>query len=575
MTLGEDPSSEFIDNEGRLFGYINIVDAAIVALLIVTVVAGAAFVVLSSPSTMGSETASTHATLDLGVQPPGIATAIDENDTYEPTPQSTLTITDIYRVPEDDGVRTFARVNLTGPSTESGMIYDGAPPRLGRDVLLTTSRYNTTGDITAVGESRSLPLADRTVTLRTTLPSYRADEFSVGQQIRLDGRTIATIDDVTRYDGNGSSQLFLEASLRVYAPNGATQFGSTLVRDGATVRLPGEETLVPMTVERLDGFERTSTTVRATTTVPADTARSIAAGDEFFVGDQSVARIDSLAIYDTNATDRKEVYANVTLQTVQIGERPQFGSTIVHQGVSVPFQTADYDLDFRVDRVGQGLEMSSTQVLVTDTVSSDVAANITTGDRYIVAGQSIATVESATTYGTGDPDRRDVYLGLTLETLDHGELPRFGSAVVRRGATIPFNTAAYELDGRIQRVGTTELPGTPITGNATIEIRNIEPSLADNIEVGMTDRSGDQTLARIISVERENATVVLTSDDGQIYRREHPVNQDVTITVELALRETTAGLRFKGRILQQGQPIRLNLGSLTVEGVLVSPIHEN
>jgi len=674
MPLGEDTSTGLIDDEGRLFGYVNVVDLLVVLLVLAVGVAGFALLFGSSPV---SDRASTHATLDLGTQSPSVAAAINDGDVSQLNENSNLTVTDVYRVPGENGQRTFVRVNLTGPDTETGLSFDGAPPRLGRNLTITTNQYNTTGDITAVGDSDTLSLREQTVTLQTTLPSYRADEFRSGQQIRLNEQTIATIEDVVRYEiaGESRTRLFVEADLRVYTADGVTRFGAALVQEGATIRLPGDGAPIAMTIERVGEFERTTTTIRGTATVTTEEAEQVSEGDEFVVGDQAAATINSLAIYDTDEADRKRVYATLTLQTVQIGDRPQFGSTIVRQDTSVPFRTDSYeltvqiqrvglgidrstttalvtdtvtaedaarvtagdtylvggrtaatiesaavydtgdpdrkqvfanvtlqtlevgdrpqfgettvrqgstipfrtdayDLDAQIERVGQGLEQSSTQVLVTDTINSDAAANISEGDQYVAGGRSIATVESVTTYGTGNPDRRDVYVGLTLETLDYGDLPRFGSTLVRQGATIPFQTDAYELSGRIERVGSTSLPGTPQTGNATIEIRNIEPSLADSIEPDLTDRSGDRVVAQITSVQRENATIVLTSDDGQIYQREHPINQDVTVTAELSLRQTAAGLRFKGQVLQQGRTIRLNLGSITVEGVLVSPIRE-
>jgi hypothetical protein len=292
------------------------------------------------------------------------------------------------------------------------------------------------------------------------------------------------------------------------------------------------------------------------------------------VGGQTVGTLESVAVYDTGQPDRKAIYATLSLETLALGDRPRFGSTLIRQGASVPFETENYELDARIERVERELARSTTTVLVTDTVDADDAAAIAEGDQYIVAGQSVATVESVDAYGTGDPAQRQVYVGLALETVGYGELPRFGSTIIQKGASIPFQTEAYELDGQIQRIGTTEQPGTPTTVNATLEIDNVDPSFAESIRTGLTETSGDRTVARVTSVERENATVVLTSDDGQIYMREHPVNQDVTITVELAARTTDAGIRFKGDLLQQGSTIRLDLGTVTVEGELIGPIRD-
>ena len=673
MPLGEDSSTGLIDDEGRLFGYVNIVDVIVVLLVVAVGVAG--FALLFGSSSPASGNAWTHATLDLGVQSPNVADAISEGDTYEPRGDSNLTVTDVYRVPEGAGQRTVVRVNLTGPLTESGLRYDGTPPRLGRNLTVSTDRYNASGDITAVGADDTLALEERPVVLETTLPSYRAEEFVADQQIQLGDRTIATVEEVTRYDeGSDRTRLYLQASLQTYTSEGLTRFGGTIVQEGETVRLPGDDSLVAMEITRAGaGFERTETTVLATETVTAaeadeiddgdtylvgeqtaatieevrfydtddpdrkemyatvtlgtltlgerpqfgstivrqgatvpfeteeydlelsvdrvdsglersttrallsdtvsaDEASAIAENDTYLVGGQTVATIESVAVYDTADPDQKDVYANATLQTLAIGERPQLGSTTVRQGATVPFVTNDYELDARIERLETGLERASTTVLVTDTLDVEDAAAIEEGDQYVVAGHPVATVESVDVYGTGDPDRREVYVGLSLSTLEYGELPRFGSTLIQRGATVPFETETYELAGEIRRIGTTDQPGTPTTGTVTLEIDNVEPSLADSIEPGMAEQSGDRIVAQITDVTRENATIVLTSDDGQIYQREHPINQDVTVTADLALRQTDAGIRFKGQLLQRGSTVRLDLGSVTISGEVVGPI---
>jgi hypothetical protein len=93
--------------------------------------------------------------------------------------------------------------------------------------------------------------------------------------------------------------------------------------------------------------------------------------------------------------------------------------------------------------------------------------------------------------------------------------------------------------------------------------------MADGLRAGLAETSGNRTIARVTAVERRNASVVVTGDDGRIYEREHPIDEEVTLTVELAVRRTDAGVRFKGAPLQQGDTVVLDLGSATIEGVLI------
>ena len=78
------------------------------------------------------------------------------------------------------------------------------------------------------------------------------------------------------------------------------------------------------------------------------------------------------------------------------------------------------------------------------------------------------------------------------------------------------------------------------------------------------------SIARLTDVERSESTVVLTSDDGNIYERTHPVNQDIQLTAELSVRETVTGATFKGQTLQRGRTVVLDLGTVTVEATVVT-----
>jgi hypothetical protein len=86
----------------------------------------------------------------------------------------------------------------------------------------------------------------------------------------------------------------------------------------------------------------------------------------------------------------------------------------------------------------------------------------------------------------------------------------------------------------------------------------------------MTESFGGDTIARITRVQRENATVITRGQDGNIYQRDHPVNRDVTLSANLSVRETEAGVTFKGQTLQQGRVVTLDLGTVTIRATVVS-----
>ena len=139
---------EILDEKGRLFGVVNVIDALAVLLVLAVVAAGAALVLGSEPEPE-PEFASTHATLDLGTQPDYIVAQLNEGDTYSPGGTDNLTITDVRLEPRTNGqtaavVRVELETELTADDT---FLYNDGPPRLGRTLQIVTDEYQVEGTL--------------------------------------------------------------------------------------------------------------------------------------------------------------------------------------------------------------------------------------------------------------------------------------------------------------------------------------------------------------------------------------------------------------------------------------------
>ncbi|MUV59819.1 DUF4330 family protein [Halobacterium sp. CBA1126] len=360
---------QLLDDEGNLFGIVNVVDALVVLFVLAVVAAGAAFVLQPDPEPAPEpDRVTMDATLDLGTQPSYLIEEIDAGDTYSPSGDAELEITDVHLAPQDDSTRVILGVTLSGPASEEDTItYAGAPPRVGRSLDIQTSTYQVSGTL----------------------------------------------------------------------------------RD-----------------------------------------------------------------------------------------------------------------------LGSGPQTTTTDVVIEDTVSTDTATTIEPGDTYTLGDTEIATVESVHAYGTNNTDRKRVLVGLSLATLqDDGDV-RFGGTTIQAGTTIPVRTSEYSLAGSIQRVGATDPQGEMATRTMTLQLEDVPPTKADSIHTGLTETVRGTTIADITDVDREAATVILTSRDGNIYERNHPVNQDLTLTAELTVRETATGVTFKGHPIQQGSPVTLDLGTTTIRATV-------
>jgi hypothetical protein len=134
--------------------------------------------------------------------------------------------------------------------------------------------------------------------------------------------------------------------------------------------------------------------------------------------------------------------------------------------------------------------------------------------------------------------------------------------------TLP--TSDYTVTGQIEQVGGDIRLGATTTRTVTLRMDEVREDFAEAIEPGMVERAGDTTVARVTGVATEPSLIIATGDDGSVNVVDHPVDREVTITADLQLRETPAGLAFKSEQLRQGSTVTLDLGTVVVEATVVS-----
>jgi len=665
---------EFIDEDGRIFGTINVVDALVVLFVLAVGLAGIVLVTGANPQ---ESIETRYVTLDLGTQPEFVIDQIETGDVDRLSGEpGNITITDTYRTTAVNGTNAVVRAAVTKPQSASSFTVGGEPLRVGQNIEFENESYVVETTIRDIGTRPTLPTEQRSVVLRGTVPTDVANDVTADMDILVSGNTIATVEDVAAYEANSPDRrtLFLETDLRTYVSGDTARFGETRLEPGRSLSLPVAGYQFSGTIDSVDSaINQTSRKVLVTSTVSAETAEEIETGDAYRIAGREIANIEDFTVYDTDNPDRKRVfaglsvrtlgysedprfgtqsiqegaklpfrtgdydfeanvlrtetadpqlatknivvtdivdadtardmregdtyqvsdhtvatienltaygtsnpertriYAGLSIQTLEFGERPQFGTQTVRDGATLPFRTPDYDFNGNiVERRSSDLQLRTEQILVTDIVDVDVARGMTEGDAYRVAGEATATIEKVAVYGTNDPDRKRVYVGLSVRTLGYGEVPRFGANTqLREGATIPFRTPDYQLSGEIVRLGTFVEPGQSTTRIVTLQMENVSPERANSVRAGLTETNADQTIARVTDVDVQPAIVTLTSESGDIYEREHPVNKDVTLTVELSVRERDSSVRFKGRTLQEGNQVTLDLGTTTITATVI------
>jgi hypothetical protein len=459
-----------------LFGVVNVVDALVVLLVLAVVAAGAAFVLSSGDDEASApEPETRYATVDLGKQPSYVANLVGRGDEVTYDGGETLTVTDVYVTDQGNNKRVLARVELESPPGESeAFTFDDAPPRVGRELAISTKEYSASGRITSVSErDRTLDLVNRTVLLEGTLSMEEAARLS-------------TNDSVVR-------------------------------------------------------------------------------------GNETVASVESFQLYGTDDPNQRRAIVVVDLLAHRDADQARFGSTPLRLGESIQLQTGEYSLTGSIVRVGAGdLPISERDVLLRTKMSADDAKALSAGDEYAVGGQRVGTVRSVDAYATGNPGQRLVYVGVTYVTYEPRAQPQFAGQVVREGALLPFRTDEYEFQGRVVRENALEQRGEETTRTVSLEIEGAQPDVVDSLEPGMRERVNGDTIAVVEDVSVEPAQVVLTSDDGNVYLREHPVKKDVEITAELQVRESITGVSFKGESIRPGDTVLIDLGTVTIRATVTS-----
>lgn len=562
---------ELIDEQGRLFGYVNVIDALVILLVASVVIAGLVFILSPDPAKPDTR----FATVDLGPQPSHIIEEVDVGDLVELEGHAdNLTITDVYYGPAEEGDgHLIVRTEVNGERVEViedawQFTFGGEPLRGGQALSIETLDYEADGEITRVErEDPDLRTSETAVFSIATVSAGISDDLAVGDTYTVNGQEVGTIESLRLYPTEDSERLaLLGLSLQTHDRTGVPHFGADPVRVGTAVDF--ETDLYNVSAVVLDRgtteLATEETTVLLESNLTRGEAENLAAGDTFTVDGETVAEIDDVAFFP-GAEDEVTAVVAATYATHLEGDDVRFGDRSVRTGAPLPFETGEYEFIGEIrERDIDGLVVQEQAVVIETEVSRSIADRIEIGDTHEIAGVGLANVEEMSVYPTADRETKRVFLGLELVAEARSDGLTYGDRDLRDGETIPFRTDAYDIAGEIVDPDGLAEPGEPMTTSVTLEKRNVRPERADRIAVEATERIGGEELAEITDKHERPAEVVLESEDGDIFEREHPVNKDLTLEAELVTRDAGETLRFHGEDLREGDEIVLDLGRIIV-----------
>lgn len=507
---------------------------------------------------------------------PSVASAMDDGDEFVLGDEAVATIESMELYPTGADGDRYAVLNLNLKTVDRAGTeqFAGQSVRLGNSIPFQTGEYTLTGDIIQRGDG-DLAQTSEAVIIDTTVSTSVAESMAVGDEFVIGDETVATIESMEKYPtgSDGERYVLLGLDLKTVDQGDVIRFAGQSVRLGNTIPFATDDyTLSGEILQRGDSLaERSESAVVIETTVSSTLAESMGIGDEYVIDGETVATIEELELYPAGG-DSRYALIGLDLKTVEQGDVEEFAGQSLRLGNSIPFATDDYTLNGAILQRGTAtIDTEPRPFVIQTTVSTTVADDIEVGDEFQVAGAPVVTVESITRYATGNPDTRTVVLGVSANVREDDGAVLFGDDQIRVGDSLPLETGQYALSGEIVERGTLKEPGSQSTRTVTLKLENIPPERVDVLSTGMTETTQDVTTAELTHISTQPAEIILESEDGDIFLREHPTNKDVELTVELTVQELDDGtVRFRGDRLRIGQSTALDLGQLTVSGEIIN-----
>lgn len=234
-----------VDEKGRLFGVVNVIDLAVAVVVLVTLAGGAAFVLLDEPAPPEQR----YLTVALDDRPDG-STPVLDSDAVRP-PDGTVQlgrtdarVTDSYVAPGDTGgVVTVVRlrVNVSAANadraTDRRLVTESETFLVGQEIELVDGEADYAGYVHAVGDSDGdLPVRTVNASVVARVPQSVAERVQPGDIQRVAGREVARVTAVERRaTDDDRTRLQVTVALRVLDTGDGPLYGTQHVRPGAEV----------------------------------------------------------------------------------------------------------------------------------------------------------------------------------------------------------------------------------------------------------------------------------------------------------------------------------------------------
>jgi hypothetical protein len=270
-----------IDDDGQLFGVVNVIDTLVVLVLVAVVVAGVALVSGGSGGTADQR----YVTVDLGPQPTYVAEQVTAGDEWTPSGGGTFTITDTYKYnsqADEGGTAVVVRAVVNGTETdtseeddEPSFEFGGETLRFGRELEIETSEYAVEGPVTAIRQSgAAIETQRREFVVQTTVTETTAATIQQGDTYAVGNESLLRVESVRIYHTaeRETRRVILGVSALTRTAGGRVLFGEQPVQRGGSLSIQTNGYQLSGQIIRRGGTVPPGSPVTRTVTVQIDDA---------------------------------------------------------------------------------------------------------------------------------------------------------------------------------------------------------------------------------------------------------------------------------------------------------------
>lgn len=199
--------------------------------------------------------------------------------------------------------------------------------------------------------------------------------------------------------------------------------------------------------------------------------------------------------------------------------------------------------------------------------SAYIAKNINVGDIILEDDEKAGEI-TGLTFLPASGTNKNIIISLKLFADSKNNKLFFNNQMLKIGNELSIELKDVIIEGVILHISKKE-EREFAKKRVTVKMYNQSSWIADLLRIGDSELSGGKEIAKIIDKDVEPAEMIVISQDGEVFLREHPTNKDITLTLEVVAEKVGGSYFFHGSELKAGNNLMLETSSINVNGVIV------